>query len=488
MNIQPLLTDFPSTTFATSKRVQQAAIRRKRREMIAESPSGYGVIFGDVLPPQTLAEFDPTCRQRQFGHVPMLWAWTAQILDGNEACSRGLGYVQSWSAARGMPAPTVGTGAFCRARSRMSEEFIGKCSRRVDAAMAGAVRDEDRWQGFTLKAIDGSSVKLMDTPENQEAFPQPTEQKPGCGFPVMSVSGLLNLSHGGWEDLVVGKLNDSDATLALGLMDHLGEGDLLLADRAYCSYRLMAGLRERGAHGVMRLHQRRESVLDWRKGKWLGAHERLVTWRRPMFSNVSKSMTRAQWEALPEQLELRLIRLGCEDRQGKRRSMTVATTLTDHRRDDGIELHALYARRWEIELRLRDIKTTLDFEMIRARAPEMAVKTLSMIRFAYNLLRWVIQRAAITSGRPVTTVSFKGALHLLGAMHESFLTEVGKPRRRASRLDMLIELASRRRIEPRPGRSEPRAVKRRPKPFALLTSPRHEFVETPHRSNYRKDS
>ncbi len=270
--------------------------------MIAESPSGYGVIFGDVLPPQTLAEIDPTCRQRQFGHVPMLWAWTAQVLDGNEACSRGLGYIQSWSAARGVPAPTGGTGAFCRARSRMSEEFIGECSRRVDAAMAGAVRDEDRWHGFTLKAIDGSSVKLMDTPENQEAFPQPSEQKPGCGFPVMSVSGLLNLSHGGWEDLMVGKLNDSDATLALGLMDHLGEGGLL------------------------------------------------------------------------------------------------------------------------------------------------------------------------------------------GAMHESFLTEVGKPRRRASRLDMLIELASRRRIEPRPGRSEPRAVKRRPKPFALLTSPRHEFVEIPHRSNYRKTS
>lgn len=456
--------------------------------MLANSPSGYGVIFGDILPPQVLAGIDPTCRQRQFGHVPMLWAWTAQILDGNESCSRGLGYIQSWSAARGIPVPTGGTGAFCRARSRMSEDFICECARRVGDALEGAVRDEDRWHGFTLKAIDGSSVKLMDTPENQEAFPQPSEQKPGCGFPVMSVSGLLNLSHGGWEEMVVGKLNDSDATLALELLDHLGEGDLLLADRAYCSYRLLCEARERGAHCVMRLHQRRESALDWRKGKRLGGHERLVTWRRPMFSNVSKSMSRAQWEALPEELVLRLIRLSCEDRQGKRRSMTVVTTLTDHRKHDGIELHALYARRWEIELRLRDIKTTLDFEMINARTPAMAVKTLAMIRFAYNLLRWLVQRASIASGRPIALISFKGVLDLIGAMHESFRHEMGRPRRRASRMRLLIELVGGRRIEPRPGRSEPRAVKRRPKPFALLTSPRHEFVEIPHRSNYRKAS
>lgn len=456
--------------------------------MIASSPSGYGVVFQDVLPPKILAEIDPTRRQRQFGHIPMLWAWTAQILDGNESCSRGLSYVQSWSAARGLPAPTGGTGAYCRARSRISEDFLDDVTCRVNDAMASRLRAEDKWNGFPLKAIDGSSVKLMDTPENQEVFPQPSEQKPGCGFPVMSVSGLLNLSHGGWDDMVVGKLNDSDATLALKLLDGLEEGDLLLADRAYCSYRLISEVSARGAQCVMRLHQRRESVLDWRKGKRLGPHERLVTWRRPMFSNVAKSMSRRQWEALPEQLEMRLIRLGYEDRQGKRKTMTVATTLTDHKRHDGVEIHALYARRWEIELRLRDIKTTLDFEMLKVRTPEMATKTLAMIRFAYNLLRLLMQRAAIKHGKPVGSVSFKGVLDLLGAMHESFRHEAGRPRRRAHRMALLLELASRKQIDFRPGRSEPRAVKRRPKPFAMLTKPRHEFIEIPHRSNYRKAS
>lgn len=456
--------------------------------MIRNSPSGYGVIFEDVLPPSVLAGIDPTCRQRQFGHVPMLWAWTAQILDGNESCSRGLGYIQSWSVSRGLPAPTGGTGAYCRARLRISDGFVGEVTRRVNDAMASSVRAEDKWNGYTLKAIDGSAVKLMDTPENQAAFPQPSEQKEGCGFPVMSVSGLLNLSHGGWEDLAVGRLTEHDSTLALKHLDHLGDGDLLLADRAYCSYRLISEMRDRKAHCVMRLHQRREGVLDWRKGKRLGPHERLVTWRRPMFSNVAKSMSRDEWEKLPELQELRLIRLGYEDRYGKRRKMTVVTTLTDHEQHDGVELHALYARRWEIELRLRDIKTTLDFEMLKVRTPEMATKTLTMIRFAYNLLRLLIQRAAISSGKPVGAVSFKGVLDLVTAMHEIFRHESGRPRRRSARLGLLLNLASRRRVDVRPGRSEPRAVKRRPKPFALLTSPRREFTEIPHRSNYRKVS
>ena len=168
--------------------------------------------------------------------------------------------------------------------------------------------------------------------------------------------------------------------------------------------------------------------------------------------------------------------------------MTVATTLTDPEQHDGIEIHALYARRWEIELRLRDIKTTLDFEMLKVRTPEMATKTLTMIRFAYNLLRLLMQRAAISSGNPVGSVSFKGVLDLLGAMHESFRHKAGRPRRRVQRMALLLELASRRQIDFRPGRSEPGAVKRRPKPFAMLTKARHEFIEIPHRSNYRRAS
>ena len=148
----------------------------------------------------------------------------------------------------------------------------------------------------------------------------------------------------------------------------------------------------------MRLHQKREGVLNWAKGKRISPHERLVTWKRPQYPATRQHYTREQWAALPETMELRLIRLQYKDRVGRRRYMTVVSTLSDTERYDGIGLHELYARCWEIELRLRDIKTTLAFEILHAKTPEMANKTLMMIRITYNLMRVLMQRAAQEAG------------------------------------------------------------------------------------------
>ena len=443
-------------------------------------------MFEDVVPTSFLSSIDPTHRQRHFGHVPVLWAWISQILEANSSCSKALGFIQSWSVDHGLPAPAGNTSAYCKARQRLSNKFIDAVGRRVDAALQGTPGEPQLWNGFTLKAIDGSSVKLMDTEANQEVFPQPSEQKKGCGFPVMSVSGLLNLSHGGWEAFTTGPNNEHDLKAGVRLIEHIGKGDLLLADRAYCSYGYISKVLARGGHTVMRLHQAREKALNWRKGKRISPHERLVFWQRPMYSSVSRSMSREEWDELPETLELRLVRLGYEDRHGRKPKMTVVTTLTDSVQHDGIELHALYASRWEIELRLRDIKTTLNFEILKVRTPKMAAKTLRMIRLAYNLLRLLMLRSSVRENIPTGLVSFKGVLDLATVMHGGFKQDAGRPRRRARRLDLLLEMASQRRVDPRPFRREPRAVKMRPKPFPILNKPRHEFVEIPNRSTYRK--
>ena len=484
MKNNPLLTNFPPTVFATATRKSQADIRRARKQLLAQSPSGLGVLFEDVLPSDWLAKIDPTRRQRQFGHIPTLWAWTCQIFERNESCSRGLAHLQSWAASEELPVPAGDSGAYCRARMRLKDDFIETLSQRTLATMNAAIDEGNRWQGFNLMAIDGSSVKLMDTPENQEEYPQPSVQKEGCGFPVMSVSALLNLSHGGIEHFVTGPLKQQDASLALQSLNHLQEGDLLLADRAYSSFRLIAEVRKRGAHCVMRLNSRRDEALDWRKGKRVGRHERVLTLRRPAFSRTG--ITREQWEDLPKELTVRIIRMNYEDRTGEKKKMTVVTTLTDPSKYDGIELHGLYAKRWEIEVRLRDIKTLLGFEMLRVRTPSMARKTLAMVRLAYNLLRCLMQRAALLSFVKIDELSFKGALDLVSSGHDSFRGERGRPRKRRWKLEGLFALIAGREKLVRLGRSEPRAVKERPKPFSLLTSPRHEFQEIPHRSHYRK--
>lgn len=446
---------------------------------------GYSEMFADVLPPEFLAEIDPTTRNRHYGSIPVFWAWIAQALEGNASCSKAVAMIQTWSRSHGLPVPSSDTSSYCKGRERLPKGFLEQIITRVEAHLSRRVRSEDHWNGMMLKAIDGSSFKLADTPANQARHPQPSVQKPGCGFPVMTTAGLINLNHGGWEAWACASGNAHDITMAYGMLEHLNDGDLLLADRAYCSYDFIAAVRKRGSHTIMRLHQRRESALNWKKGRRISPYERIVTWRRPYYSAIKNGMTRSQWESLPEAMELRLIRLDYEDRTGRCRKMTVVTTLTDVNTYDGLELHSLYARRWEIELSLRDVKTTLGFEMINAKTPAMAHKTVMIIQIAYNLLRVLMQHAAHHAEKPTQAISFKKSLDLSISLQESFHRVANRPHKRSSLMNFLIEMMSERLVNIRPHRSEPRAIKQRPKPFPLLNQKRQDFVEIPHRSNYR---
>ena len=485
MTKQPFLTGFPRTVFATSKRRLQAAIRQSSAILTRRSLCGYAVLFEDILPGDFLSSVDPTGRQRSFGHLPVFWAWLAQILEANASCQKAVGLIQSWYRSSGLRVPSSGTSSYCRARGRIDLPFLHAIHLQVCQHLGSRVTRENQWHGFTLKAMDGSSVQLMDTGCNQEIYPQPSGQKPGCGFPVMGFVGLLNLSHGGWEHVETCPLTRHDSKAAASLSVHLSEGDLLLADRAFCSYELIARSHARGAHVLMRLHQARAKALDWRKGKRLSSHERLVTWRRPQ-RPPGTSLSREEWDALPSTLSLRLIKLRYENRIGKMDELIVVTTLLDPKLHEGLELAELYARRWDIELKLRDLKTTLGMECFAVKSPAMAHKTLWMSVIAFNLIRCLMQRAAAGVEEPVWHLSFKGVLDLLVASHESFRIHAGKPRNRATAMDHLLSICATKRIDIRPFRREPRAVKRRPKNYQLLTKPRTVFQEIHHRCRYRK--
>ena len=485
MKKEPFLTDFPLNIFASSARKIQASLRKLRESISSNSLSGYSVLFNDIISPDFLHQNDPTLRNRHYGCIPVFWAWVSQILEGNASCSKAVSMMQSWCYSQGLNIPSSDTSSYCKGRVRLPDSFIKKASLKVQRHLTNSITDSDRWHGMTLKAIDGSSVKLSDTEKNQLQFPQPNTQKAGCGFPVMGITGLLNLSHGGWDAFTTATLQTHDAVMAWDLMEHIESGDLLLADRAYCSFAYIAKLLEKGAHSLMRLHQKREAALDWKKGKRVSSFERIVSWKRPEFRNQQKGLSREEWEALPQQLSIRLIRLGYEDRTGQKKTMTIATTLTDYNKFDGIQLHNLYARRWEIELKLRDIKTTMGFEMMKVKSPEMAIKTLLMVQLAYNLIRSLMVKSAKNNDIDKEVISFKESLEFTLTMIPLFRVHFNKPRKLKALKSFLIETLSTKLIKIRPYRSEPRAVKRRPKPYALLNKHRHEFVEIAHRSNYR---
>ena len=197
MTKQPVLTDFPHTVFATAKRRAQATIQKLRSQLTRSSLSGYAVLFEDVLPASWLTKIDPTSRQRAYGHLPVFWAWVAQILQGNASCAKAASLIQSWCRTLGLPAPKSGSSAYCLARKRIQTPFLKKIDARIQDALQRGISERDLWRGHVLKAIDGTSINLDDTAKNQEDYPQNNGQKPGCGQPKMGLVGLVNPSHGG---------------------------------------------------------------------------------------------------------------------------------------------------------------------------------------------------------------------------------------------------------------------------------------------------
>lgn len=478
---QPSLIGFPRTFLATARRHLQATIRMERSRVIRQSLCGYALLFSRFLPAAFLESIDPTRRQRHFGHIPVFWAWLAQILDANSSCTRALGLIQAWSRSAGLPVPASDSSGYCSARQRLDEAFLKAAFDQVTGSLDRSVRPSDLWLGHPVKAIDGSSVKLLDTPENQAAYPQPCTQKPGCGFPQMGIVGVLNLSHGGWEGFETCDQREHDSTIAPRLLKHVRAGDVLLADRAFCTYELFARLAEKGAHGVMRLHQKRHGVLDWRRGRKIGMNQRLVIWRKPRQQPAGSRLHPELWAALPEQLQVRYIKHPYQDRTGQKRMLVIATTLVDAVAYPAADLCALYARRWEIEVKLRDIKSTMGMEAFAVKSPAMAHKTLWMMLIAYNLIRGVMQQTAILSGTALVEMSFKGVLDHTAASHDSYLAHRGKPRRLARHHENVMATCATKRLDHRPGRREPRALKDRVRGYPPLGEPRGIYREKPNK-------
>ena len=278
MNKQPLLTNFPSHILASAKRRKQAEIQKRRQRANRGSLCDYALLFNDVLRTENLSKIDPTRRQRHFGQLIVFWAWLAQILELNASCSRAVRLIQSWYLSAKIRAPKNNTGSYCKARIRLSLDLLKSVFDQVNEFARRQVRTEDQWHGFNLKAIDGSSVTLLDTEPNQVAYPQHSSSKKGCGFPIMGFVAVANLSTGGWEGIETCPQNTNDAKMAPKLLHHFGENDLLLADRAFCSYQFLGSLRaQRKSHFLVRLHQSRHKALNWRKGKRIGKHQRIVT-------------------------------------------------------------------------------------------------------------------------------------------------------------------------------------------------------------------
>jgi hypothetical protein len=251
------------------------------------------------------------------------------------------------------------------------------------------------------------------------------------------------------------------------LLDRLRRGDVVLADRYFCSYFLVVLLRERGVDVVFRLHQRRG--VDFRRGRRLGRDDHVVVWHRP---DRPTWMDRETYAAMPATLTVREVRTQVDTPGFRVQEVVVVTTLLDAVECSREDITDLYHDRWHVELDIRAIKSSLQMEVLRCRTPAMLRKEIWTTFLGYNLVRKVSCQAALVAGKHPRQISFTATLQAVRASWETLTHSRGVDRLTLGKA--LLAALGREVVGDRPDRCEPRAVKRRPKKQALLTVPRKE--------------
>lgn len=404
----------------------------------------------------------PEHRERFYPPTVTLSLFMSQALSSDGSCQNAVnGYVVGRSF-NGLEPCSTGTGAYCTARQKLPLEMASSVARQTGRLIAAHTSDTWRWRGRRVKLVDGTTVTMPDTPENQAVYPQQSGQKPGLGFPIARLVGLICLESGAVLDAAMGPFKGKGASehaLFRQLLDSLEPGDVLLADRYYCSYWFIALLLTMGVGVIFGQHGARKT--DFRKGKRLGARDHIVEWIKPR--KCPDWMEMAQYEHVPDTLSIRETRVA-----GK----VLVTTFLSASDVPKSELSALYKQRWHIELDLRNIKTTLGMETLRCITPQMNEKEMWVYFLAYNLIRLLMCKAALQAEILPRQISFKHTLQVWVAWIRYPWDAAGD--RQTSLLFMLI---AEQRVANRSGRIEPRAVKRRPKPYPRLMKPRPQARE-----------
>jgi len=420
-------------------------------------------------------------RRRIFSKENTFWAFFSQVLDADGGCKEVIRKLQSYASIKGVKVPSSSTAAYCAARKKLDEQML------TDILEHTAEKLEEMPRSGLINnrrviVVDGTGVSMPDTLANQEVWPQPASQKSGCGFPIARICACFSLKSGALLSYALGNKKNHELPLFRRQWNTFKRGDIILGDKGFCSYFDIANLKEQGVDSVVTL-ARRAPLSAASSLKRLGPDDLLITWPRPVY-NPKLSYSIDAWAKLPEKLPLRQIKVTVKYPGFRTHKFYIVTTLLDAVQYPAEELAGLYFKRWDVELFFRDIKTTMGMDILRCQTPEMIRKEILMHFIAYNCIRRLMCEAAKEVDLKVRIVSFKGSVQALRnwAPH---LNQAKISRAERFRLiSDLYEAMTNSPITQRPGRSEPRCLKRRKKNYQLMTSPRHEMREIPHRNRY----
>lgn len=439
--------------------------------------SGEGLPFANILSAERIERVFAR-HACQFGlhgvytTALMVWSFLSQVLrDGKEAsCQAAVARVVSYCQQQGLHAPTEDTGDYCRARAKLSAAAIRDLSCEVGQELEQAADAGWLWKGRHAKLIDGFTFTMPDTATNQAAYPHPKTQQPGVGLPIaravavlsLATACVLDLAHGPYQGKETG-----ETALLRQLLASLQPGDIGIADRYYCSFLMLALLLGQGTHVCARKHQKRHS--DFRRGKRLGQYDHLIVWTRP---DRPAWMDEATYARIPETLTLREIRFQVVEPGRRTHTIDVITTLVDADEYSREEIAQLYGFRWNSELDIRGIKSSLNLGHVRCKSPEMVERELWTTILGYNLIRTTAAGAAVVHGRQPRQISFTSACQYVLASWMQLSLGLLEASGLEAYLRLLLRQIAACQVANRPGRLEPRVLKRRRHGYKLMQQPR----------------
>jgi hypothetical protein len=368
-------------------------------------------------------------------------------------------------AAAGLKRCSPNTASYCNARARLPTAVLRSLAKRTAQQLQAGLPESWKWNGRSVFIADGSHVSMPDTAENQTAYPQPPTQQEGLGFPPARITVLLSLATGACHDLAIAPYKGKGAgetTLFRQLHDALAPGDVVGADALFDNYFLAWELRQRGIDLVARVRAERvgsRTVANRPDGD-------IIVWQRP---HKPRGMGGEQYRSYPESLTMRQVSVDARSKNNRAEQFKVITTILDASIDGG-QIGTLYERRWDGEVDIRSIKSTMQMDILRCKTPDMVHKEIGAHLLAYNLLRTVMAVAASVHDLEPRAVSFKGAKQALTAFAPKL--EAARPGERAGLVEAMLRAVAYHQVGDRPGRWEPRARKRRPEHGARLTQPR----------------
>jgi hypothetical protein len=458
-----------------------AAQVKRLRSTLAPTLHQFELLFAPWIAPGRLAQQDEGehSRNRCWNLRLVFWTFLWQVAQAGASCREAIRQAQALCRTTAHPLPPDENSPYCQARGALPLERLQEIHDGLVMEAQAAIATKNLWCGHQAFVVDGSTLTAADTPANQKAYPQQSAQQPGCGFPILRLVAFLSLATGLLTAWATADWHQSELGLLQTLWDHLRAGDVLLADRGFCNWGLLAQCFERHVHAVFRVKGVRRR--DFRRGQRLSRNERLVQWEKPR--RRAATISAQEWAALPEVLTLRLVRSRLDIPGFRTRQLILVTTLLDSVKYPPAALGQLYYRRWAMELSLRNLKTTLQMEHLSCKNPDNLAREIGMHFVMHNLVRRLMLEASRRYGVPLERVSFAGSLSAARRYAEALLQARSK-RARQQLYQELLRVLAKDLLPLRPGRREPRALKRRPKPYPSLTCHRSRFREISHKNRY----